>query len=189
MFKFLNVIQQALKTPIQENLCLELVDLSSRHLIFLCHIFFFCSCFWATLTIQYVSLIWTPCLRLQSRQRFFHSRVTIFLNIDNGIGCQLTWFPLMAPWLWSLLFLPVVFSWYNLPGARISVILNLSCASSLEGFPIMSRPKEGSDMESSAGATLKKGVESGEILVMGQFLSYNDLFSMLFLMFQDDLIP
>lgn len=178
MFKFLNVIQQTLQTPKQENLCLELVDVCSRHFIF-CVTDFFCACFWATLMIQYVSLIWTPSLRPQSRQRFFHSWVTIFLNIDNAVWCQLTWFLFMAPWLWSLLFLPVVFSWYNLPRARISVILNLSCASSLEGFPVMSRPGEGSDMESSVGATLKKGFER-EILVMPQFLSYNDQFSMLF---------
>lgn len=94
-------------------------------------------------------------LRPESSQSFSHSQVAIFLNIDNLLWCQPVWSVLMAPWLRSLLLLPVVFSCYILPGARRSVIHNLSCASSLDGFPATSRPEEGSDMESSLGVALK----------------------------------
>lgn len=129
------------------------------------NIFFgaFFSCpFWASLHwTLYPSLIteqrhcWMGSLRPESSQSFFHSQVTIFLNIDNLAWCQPVWFQLKAPWLCSLLLLPVVFSCYILPGARWSVIHNLSCASSLDGFPVTSRPEEGGDMKSSLGVALK----------------------------------
>lgn len=142
------------------DLLLELI--SSLVLTFFLTLQISLSCVWPSLHwSQYPSLImeerhwWMGSLRPGSRQSFFHSQVTVFLNIDNLLWCQPLWFLLMAPWLCSLLLLPVVFSCYILPGARISVIHNLSCASSLDGFPATSRPEEGSDMESSLGVALK----------------------------------
>lgn len=71
------------------------------------------------------------------------SKSFIFQNIDDLHYCQLAHFLLTATWLWLLSFLPVVFSRCSLPRARISVILNLSFASSLGRLPAMSRLWEG----------------------------------------------